>query len=385
MMKRILFLTILVGLIIPLTGYAKGEISGNIFGESGSIYHPFLSLTEIYSTNIYRTEDDTESDLTTVITPGIWISVPKTSEKLLDIETSNNSPGGLNLSRIKPETFRRYQGYFLAATEIRQSLNNADEDQDEGYSDPNIVNFKGDGFFQYNLRGGLSFDFIDQFRNSHEPYGLGVSPDQDQYTSNLFQSLLSYDITEKFSVRMDYSNFQIAYNDQDSFVDYNITDYDRSDNIVSGYIFYKIRPKTAVFSDIEYMDISYNSNKDYDSNEMRYMVGVSWDITEKSNGIFKAGLGVVLGNVLVLFEPLDHVIAVPPDVPYGDLAVLGFLIRQFNVLLPAFLGEIGNLYPDEIAVVGGVEGQVRFQYGLFNLTKVPPVPGLNDREPGLRA
>jgi len=285
MIKRILFLTILYGFVIPFTSYAEGEISGKIFGESAGIYHPFLSLTEIYSTNIYRTEDDTKSDLTTVITPGIWISVPKTRERLLEVETSNNSPGGLSLSRTKPEIFRRYQGYFLAGSEIKIAPGYSDADRDLGYSDPNVANFKVDGFFQYNLKGGLSFDFVDQFRNSHEPYGLGVTNDLDQYTSNLFQIILSYDITEKISIRTDYSNFMLAYSN-------SLREYaDRSDNILSGYVFYRVKPKTSVFSEIEYMDIGYNTSEDYNSNEIRYLIGINWDITAKSKGSFKTGLG----------------------------------------------------------------------------------------------
>ena len=274
MIKRILFLTILYGFVIPFTSYAEGEISGKIFGESAGIYHPFLSLTHILSTNFKRTEENTDGGgLTNVITPGIWISIPRTREKLLEVDTSNTSPGGLSLSRTKPEIFRRYQGYIFTDGEIRQ-------DPEES-----VVNFKFDGFFQYNLRGGLSFDFVDQFRNSHEPYGLGVSKNQDQYTSNLFQIILFYGITEKISIRTDYSNFQLAYSE--SLIEYA----NRSDNILSGYVFYKVRPKTAVFSQIEYMDISYNTYEYNSSNEIRFLVGISWEITAKSKGSFKTGLG----------------------------------------------------------------------------------------------
>ncbi len=273
MIRRILFLLILSGFVIPFTSYAEGKISGKIFGESAGIYHPFLSLTHIYSTNVFRTEEDTEAGLTNVITPGIWISLPRTREKLLQVETSNTSPGGLSLSRTKPESFRRYQGYLFTDGEIRQ-------DPEES-----VVNFKFDGFFQYNLRGGLSFDFVDQFRNSHEPYGLGVTENQDPYTSNLFQIMLSYGITEKVMIRTDYSNFQLAYGES------SIKYADRSDNIISGYVFYKIRPKTAVFSEIDYMDISYNTFEDNNSSEIRFLVGINWEITEKSTGSFKTGIG----------------------------------------------------------------------------------------------
>jgi polysaccharide biosynthesis protein VpsM len=272
MMKRIIFIL----LLIPVTAYAEGSISGDIFGKDTGIYHPYLSLTENYSSNYKRTENNIDGgDLTTVITPGIWISLPSNKESRLELETSNTAPGGLSISRTKPETFRRYQSFLLLDSDIKTNLKD---------SDANIVNYKADGFFQYNLRGGLSFDFIDQLRNSHEPYGLGVSHEQDQYLSNLFQLILSYDITEKISVRTDYSNFLLQYDDM------AIEYADRSDNRFSGYLFYRIKSKTALFTEIEFMNIGYRTSET-DSSELRYFLGVDWDITEKSKGSFKAGFG----------------------------------------------------------------------------------------------
>lgn len=275
MMKRIIPIILMIYMGIPLGIHAESSISGDIFGKHTGIYHPFLSLTEVYSSNIYKTENDTKGDLTTVISPGIWISLPGSVERQLELDTSNTAPGGLSISRTKPETFRRYQSYLLVNSDIKTNLD---------YSDANIVNVKADGFFQYNLRGGLSFDFIDQLRNAHEPYGLGVSREQDQYLSNLFQLILSYDITEKITVRADYSNFLLQYDDE--LIQYA----DRSDNRFSGYLFYRIKSKTALFTEIEYMDIAYRTSN-ADSNELRYFLGVSWDVTEKSKGSFKAGFG----------------------------------------------------------------------------------------------
>ena len=273
--KTILLISILIVTGGSVAFCAESGISGDIFGKYTGIFHPFLSLTEVYSSNIYKTDDDTDGDLTTVITPGVWIALPGTKEKMLTLETSNTAPGGLSISRTKPETFRRYQSYLLMDSDIKTNLE---------YSDANIVDFKADGFFQYNLRGGLSFDFIDQLRNAHEPYGLGVSDAQDRYTSNLFQLIVSYDITEKVAVRADYANFLLQY-------DSELVDYaDRSDNRFSGYLFYRIKSKTALFTEIEFMDISYRIS-DTDSSEFRYFVGVSWDVTAKSKGSFKAGFG----------------------------------------------------------------------------------------------
>jgi polysaccharide biosynthesis protein VpsM len=285
MMKRIIAIMLFFCFAISsYTAHGEGSISGDIFGKDTGIYHPYLALTERYSSNYKKTEKNEEGgDLTTVITPGIWISLPSNRESRLELETSNTAPGGLSISRTKPESFRRYQSFLLIDSDIKTNLK---------HSDANIVNYKADGFFQYNLRGGLSFDFIDQLRNSHEPYGLGVSEDQDKYLSNLSQIILSYDITEKISVRTDYSNFLLQYEDK-AVEDENqraVEDANRSDNRFSGYLFYRIKSKTALFTEIEYMDISYRVSET-DSNELRYFLGIGWDITEKSKGSFKVGLG----------------------------------------------------------------------------------------------
>ncbi len=279
-------------------GVERERLSGDVFGRGGFL-HPFLGITEYYTDNVFFTRDDRKSDFATIISPGIWLTVPHVYEKLLQIDTSNLSPGGFSLSRYKSETFKRYQAYLFY---------NADIEQYSKFSSQNAVNHRAEGFFQYNLRGGLSLDLLDQFIASHDVRGTNITTSLDKFRSNLVGATLNYDASDRFKFRMDYSNF---------FLDYNasINNFrDRDDNAISGYFFYKFRPKTSLFVEYEFLDIQYRKGILSDSKEHHYFGGIQWDITAKSKGSIKAGYGIkdftnsALGssNDFILEVQIDH-------------------------------------------------------------------------------
>lgn len=258
-------------------GTVKGRPTEEVFGRRGGYIHPFLSVTEYYTDNVFFSNRNEKSDFITVISPGIWLTVPHVYEKLLHIDTSNLSPGGFSLSRFSPETFRRYQTYLYY---------NADIELFSKYSSENTVNHKAEGLFQYNLRGGLSIELVDQFIASHDIRGTGISSKLDKYHSNLANAIVTYEATERLKFRVDYTNFLVNY--AASRNDFR----DRDDNAFSGYIFYKFRPKTALFVEYEFLDVRYRADSAYDSREHHYFGGIEWEITAKSKGNMKAGYGV---------------------------------------------------------------------------------------------
>ncbi|MBI9089259.1 MAG: outer membrane beta-barrel protein [Desulfobacterium sp.] len=249
-------------------------IGADIFGKKGGFIHPFLLFEETYTDNLYNTNTNEKEDFITTISPGLWLALPANREKLLDIGTTNTSPGGLNLSRIKPDTTRRAQGYFLYAPEF---VLYADE------SDHNTVNHKAEGLFQYNFNMGLSIDVVDQFNRRSEVNDNGISERLDEYQDNLLNFIMAYDPSEKIRFRVDYSNYDLEYDD-------SVNDYrNRNDNSFSAYVFYRIKPKTSVFVEYEFADISFDTNSDSDSVENRYYTGLEWAITAKTKGRVKAG------------------------------------------------------------------------------------------------
>ncbi|RMG02507.1 MAG: hypothetical protein D6726_07395 [Nitrospirae bacterium] len=251
-------------------------VKGSIFERTGGYFHPFLSLGVYYTDNVFNTPDNEKSDTMLVITPGIWVSLPRVKQKLLSIRTENISPGGLELSLFREKFPRRYQSYLLYKADIEQF---------KKYSSENTVSHRVEGLFQYNFRGGLSFDVIDQYNRSHDLRGTGLSGELDKYNSNLINLMLNYDVSEKFKLRGEYSNFFVDYNgDVNAF-------RDRVDNGLSGYIFYKFKPKTSVFFEYEFLNVNYDQDIVSDSKEHHFYGGIQWDITAKSKGRFKAGYG----------------------------------------------------------------------------------------------
>jgi hypothetical protein len=251
--------------------------SWDIFGRRSGYLHPFLSVTEYYTDNVFNTGDDKKSDFVTVISPGIWISIPHIYEKLLMIETSNMAPGGYTLSRYKPEYFRRYQTYVFYNADIEEFSEFTSEDR---------VNHRLEGFFQYNLKGGISLEVVDQYLDSHDIRGTGISQEMDTFKTNLFHGIGTYNVSERFRLRFDYSHFSVNYDEERN--DFR----DRDDNSIYGYIFYKFKPKTVFFIEYEYLDIDYEKYDTSSSIEHHYFGGIQWDVTAKSKGSIKAGYGI---------------------------------------------------------------------------------------------
>ncbi|MDA3787442.1 MAG: hypothetical protein PF503_02950, partial [Desulfobacula sp.] len=263
---------------IPM-GQSKGKpvseetgIGADIFGKKGGIFHPFLIVEEKWTDNLFITESNKRDDFITTIAPGIWLAIPGNREKLLSIDTTTTSAGGLQLSRVKPEATRRYQAYALYSPEIVLYANHSNHDH---------FNHNAEALFQYNMNMGLSFDLIDVFNDREDISGDGFTDVLYRYQDNLLDFISTYEPSEKLKVRFDYSNFNLDY-------DENINDYrNRMDNSFALYAFYKFWPKTSLFAQYSYADIEFDTESINDSIENRYYAGINWEITAKTRGSFK--------------------------------------------------------------------------------------------------
>ncbi|MFO7752055.1 MAG: outer membrane beta-barrel protein [Desulfobacteraceae bacterium] len=250
------------------------RIGGEVMGPDGGYIHPFLLVEGRYTDNLYYTDTNEEDDFITSVSPGLWVAVPSNREKLVELQTSNTSPGGLRVSRIKPEATRRMQSYFLYSPEFVTYADNSTHDH---------VDHTAEGMFQYNFDTGLSIDVMDKFNKNNE-INNNASGRLDEYYDNLFNFLAVYEPSEKLRFRADYSNYLLDYDD-------SANEFrDRVDNSVSMYVFYKVKPKTSVFVEYDFADINYDENSLFDSQEHRYYAGVDWDVTAKTRGRAKMGL-----------------------------------------------------------------------------------------------
>ena len=252
--------------------------SGEVFGGRTGYVHPFLSVGGFYTDNLFRTPDNEKSDWVTVISPGIWFSLPASHQKLLEINMLNTAPGGLAVSRFRTESEQRFQGYALYRADIRNN---------DKYTDEDRTDHRGEGLFKISLRGGLSLELVDVYEVNQDPYGTGGTTDRkmDQYKANLFNAVLAWDVSPKLMLRADYGNYSLDY-------DAARNDYrNRTDNSYSLYVFYQATPKTALFLQGELIQIDYDQDSGDDSDEKNYYLGIEMKVTAKTRALIKAGYG----------------------------------------------------------------------------------------------
>jgi hypothetical protein len=254
-----------------------GTISGDIFGKKARWIHGYLSLYGAFDDNIFNTEKETESDLITVISPGIQLTVPGTDQPSEAIVSDTTTPGGLTFGRFTERAHRRFKAYVGYAPWFHFYADNTDQ---------NVVNHYAQAGLQYNLRGGLSFDMVNRFVKDYDRLQANRSTQIDQYYCNVCNLIVTYPLSPKFLLRTGYTNNYIDY------IDDEINGYrDRSDNSGEVFVFFKFRPKTVAFGELRYTDIDYDSDNDRDGDQQNGQIGLIWDITAKTSGSFRAGYG----------------------------------------------------------------------------------------------
>ena len=279
----VLIFLIVMGFCFP--AYCWSDASGNqdqigwdVFGKKGGWFHAYLTLEEKYSDNIFYMDTDEESDFITLVTPGIWLSIPGRKEKSRKIYTSKDTPGGISISRYDEPSFRRLNAYFSYEPQFEIYADN---------SDHNTTRHQIEGALQYNLKGGLSFELLEQFIDTYDVYSSSLTDreEQDKYTTNLANVAIGYRVSDKLNINLGYSNFLVDYDENQN------EGLNRTDHTGTGYIYFQVRPKAAVFAGYEFTQVDYDGFGRSDNTENRFYGGFQWDITEKSRGRIKAGYG----------------------------------------------------------------------------------------------
>ena len=278
-------MTVLIVLVFCYPAYCwsdgsdgQDQIGWDVFGKKGGWFHAYLTLEEKYSDNIFYTDIDEESDFITLVTPGIWFSIPGRKERARKIYTSKDTPGGITISRYDQPSFRRFNSYFSYEPEFEIYADNSDQ---------NTTSHQIEGTLQYNLKGGLSIELLDQFIDTYDAYSSSLADrdEQDKYRTNLANITIGYRISDKLNVNLGYSNFFVDYDEKLS------ERRKRTDHTATGYIYFQVRPKAAVFTGYEFTQVNYEEDERSDNTENRFYGGFQWDITEKSRGRIKAGYG----------------------------------------------------------------------------------------------
>lgn len=255
-------------------GFADDEI----FGVRGGYIHPYLSVRSAWTDNVFNVEDDTDSSWHYTISPGVWFSLPRMSVAPITIAPHNTSAGGLQLELNDDVGTDRYQLYALVGSDINMYSYDSDLNSEDYYAE---------ALARWNMASGLSLRALDRFTVGHDDFGVGEATDDDlrEFDTNLLMLTADWDLTEKLRFKVDYSNFMLDYDEaNNSFL------YDRTDNAIDLYGYYKYSEKTSVFLQYRYTDVEYDNDTAKDNSQDYYYAGIRWASSDKLALLFKAGL-----------------------------------------------------------------------------------------------
>jgi len=247
--------------------------------DGGGYIHPFLSIAGEFTDNLFNVYTNETNNFLTTLSPGIWLAFPRTKEIPLAIAPNNSTAGGLQMALPEYQGFERYNAYLLGALDFKYYS----EDSDLNDYDANV-----EGFFKLNLRSGLSFQVIDHFTRGQDRFDvgnfLGVNgPSLRRYNSNIAIGNVTWDITEKIGLKADFSNFFLDYKEiDDDFLN-------RVDNALSLYGIYTHSPRTALFIEYRYIDVSYDTAELKDNDQNFLYGGINWVASTKTQLRFKVG------------------------------------------------------------------------------------------------
>lgn len=257
---------------IPLGQSASSAES--LFGTQRGYFHPSVSLSTVYTDNLFNLKNPEENEVITTLTPALWLAFPGSLQPAEPINTETTAAGGLAVSRFAEKDDRPFNAYLNYESGIKRHKNFGSED---------ITTHKIQGLLRGTLSNGLSLEVSDLYSKNHDAYATGVSIGQSRYMSNMVKVANRIPLGEKMRIRIEYNNFLVDYKAA------NNNYRDRTDNKVSGFVYYTLSPKTEFFAQYSYLDISYDSNVGSDNRQHRSYLGMEYSVTEKLRALAKIG------------------------------------------------------------------------------------------------
>lgn len=240
------------------------------FGKATGYIHPFIAIEGRYSDNIYNTKENEKDDFLTTISPGIWVTTPRSREIVLNLNPSNTAPGGLAYELQRGEMSRKFQAYALYEADI---LSYSSESQND------VTDHTAEGLVSYAFSGGLTLELIDKYIRGHDDFRSDGSRDGvvQKYDSNVLNFSADYAFSPKFRIEGVYTNFYLDYDREDRAY------RDRTDNVGALYLYYTYSPKTSLFLNGEYIKSDFDTASENDADQYNLYAGMQWSPTRKTN------------------------------------------------------------------------------------------------------
>jgi len=210
------------------------------------IIHPFLSLQETYSDNIYLTSDNKQHDFITTVMPGVQFNLP----------------------------FSRHQAYlFGSGTFINYAKYTAENTAD--------WNVGAGGDFNFGSR--INLKASDSYLDGHKPRSESALGEVERFNNNNASASLSYVLGDISKLRLDYANADWKFKT-------NLFE-SRNENTLSAYAYYRFLPKTSAFVEYEFKTVYFTDKTvgNYDNNAHSGLIGVTWKLSDYSQGTIKGG------------------------------------------------------------------------------------------------
>ena len=208
--------------------------------------HPYLSLRETCSDNVYVTRDDKKYDFVTSINPGLLLQLP----------------------------FMRHLVSLGGNTAINRYAINSSEDTIDW-------TLYGAGDFYFGSRFNLKIS--DNYNNSHETRSQSSISEIERFQNNTAASSLTYVLADISKVQLDYSRTYLKYKTSGF--------RSRNEDLVSAYLYYRILPRTSAFVEYEFKNVGFMDTTldNFDNNVHSGLLGVTWELSERSKGTIKGG------------------------------------------------------------------------------------------------
>jgi polysaccharide biosynthesis protein VpsM len=155
----------------------------------------------------------------------------------------------------------------------------------DNYTDHTLI---GEAILELNSRNHLNLSAT--YAKDHEDRGSTDAAFGDQVTQFTDRRL---DGTYRFGAENATINVEVsAFVLDHSYKNLEATNLsrDRENDGYSGTVFYRISPRTQLLAEARYEDIEYDlSTSTLDSDETRYLAGMTWEATAKTSGTVKVG------------------------------------------------------------------------------------------------
>jgi hypothetical protein len=207
--------------------------------------HPFLSLKEVFSDNIYSTSTLQKDDSITVTTPGVKLLWP------------------FGMHRLEAEYY---------AVDSRYGT----------YRGENTTDHHAKGLLGLQFGSYFSLTASGAFDKGHEPRGSSATGFIEVFRTNTASVSAAYQLANRSKVQLDYG--KATWN----FMNSNFRD--RDEELMAGYLYYRFLPKTSAFIEYERKAVDFiEATTFYDNSMGSVLLGLTWEMEGSSKGTVKFG------------------------------------------------------------------------------------------------